>query len=296
VARRTRVAETELDLVPEDEAGQADDIVVDVQRLRHGFVTQRGEVVEALKDIDLVIRRGEFVCIVGPSGCGKTTLIRIIAGLESGLVAGSVQISGASQAAARGARRNLPVTLVFQQDSTLPWLSVLDNVVLGLSGLSLPKREMKQRAAHYLDMVGLSDFIGAYPHELSGGMRQRVAIARALAPEPTLLLMDEPLAALDAQTRILMQAEMLELVARTGTAVLYITHDVEEAVTLGDRVVVMTHRPGRIKSDRPTPWREIGNKEKTDILKYRANPEVTQFVEELSVSVREEVGGRLRRS
>lgn len=276
---------------------QAGDIVVDVQKLRHGFVTQRGEVVEALRDINLVIRRGEFVCIVGPSGCGKSTLIRIIAGLEGGLVAGSVQISGASPVRdARGAGWNLPVTLVFQQDSTLPWLSVLDNVVLGLSGLPLPKREMKQRAAHYLDMVGLSDFIGAYPHELSGGMRQRVAIARALAPEPTLLLMDEPLAALDAQTRILMQAEMLELVARTGTAVLYITHDVEEAVTLGDRVVVMTHRPGRIKSDRPTPWRELGNKGSTDILEYRADPEVTQFVEELSVSVREEVGGRLRRS
>jgi NitT/TauT family transport system ATP-binding protein len=265
-----------------------DEIVVDVTELRHGFVTRGGDVVEAVRDVSLVVKRGEFVCIVGPSGCGKTTLIRIIAGLEDGLVSGSVQINDAG--------KSLPVTLVFQQDSTLPWLRVLDNVMLGMSGLRLPKREMRERAARYLDMVGLGDFMNTYPHELSGGMRQRVAIARALAPEPALLLMDEPLAALDAQTRLLMQGELLELVARTGTAVMYITHDVEEAVTLGDRVVVMTHRPGRIKTDRPTPWRELGDKGSMDILKYRADPSVALFVEELSISLRDEVGGRLRTS
>jgi NitT/TauT family transport system ATP-binding protein len=270
----------------------ADNIVVDVTELRHGFVTRSGDVIEAVRDVSLVVKRGEFVCIVGPSGCGKTTLIRIIAGLESGLVSGSVQINDAGQGTPAGKR--LPVTLVFQQDSTLPWLRVLDNVMLGMSGLHLPKREMKERAAHYLDMVGLSEFMNAYPHELSGGMRQRVAIARALAPEPALLLMDEPLAALDAQTRLLMQGELLELVARTGTAVMYITHDVEEAVTLGDRVVVMTQRPGRIKTDQPTPWSELGDKGSMDILKYRADPSVALFVEELSISLRAEVGGRLR--
>jgi ABC-type nitrate/sulfonate/bicarbonate transport system ATPase subunit len=251
-------------------------------------VTKAGKVVQALDGVSLSIDKGQFVCVVGPSGCGKTTLLRIIAGLGTGYE-GEVSLGG------EGVQRTdrLPVTVVFQQDSMMPWLKVLPNVLLGLSGLKLSKREARQRALHYLDLVGLSEFIGAYPHELSGGMRQRVAIARALAPEPTLLLMDEPLAALDAQTRIIMQSELLDITRRTKSTVLYITHDVEEAVTLADRVIVMTRRPGTIKTDIPTAWPQHGGKGSMDILEYRAQVDVAALVERLSISVREEVGGTL---
>jgi len=259
---------------------------IEIRGLRQGYVTKRGDVVQALEGVDLTIEPGEFVCIVGPSGCGKTTLLRVICGLESGYE-GRVSLDAVAQ------DDRLPITLVFQQDSTLPWMKVQANVTLGVSGLKLTHQEAERRATQYLDLVGLSGFTKAYPHELSGGMRQRVAIARALAPEPTLLLMDEPLGSLDAQTRLIMQSELIEIVKRTQCTVLYITHDVEEAVTLGDRVLVMTHRPGTIKSDTPTPWPSLGGKGSMDVLEYRAQPEVVRLVEQLSMSVREEVGGTL---
>jgi NitT/TauT family transport system ATP-binding protein len=261
---------------------------IDIRNLRQGYVTESGRVVQALDRVTLTIENGQFICVVGPSGCGKTTLLRVIAGLETGYEGDVVLGDDSTHHADR-----LPITVVFQQDSTLPWMKVLPNVLIGLSGLKLSRREARDRALAYLNLVGLSDFVNAYPHELSGGMRQRVAIARALAPEPTLLLMDEPLAALDAQTRLIMQSELIEITKRTESTVLYITHDVEEAVTLGDRVCVMTRRPGTLKSDMATPWPAHGGKGAIDILEYRAQPDVTAMVEELSLSVREEVGGTL---
>ena len=263
---------------------------IDIRDLVQGYVTDGGRVVQALDRVSLTIENGQFICVVGPSGCGKTTLLRIIAGLET-RYEGEV-ILGADP---KARTERLPITVVFQQDSTLPWMKVLPNVMLGLSGLKLSKKEARGQALKYLDLVGLSDFVQSYPHELSGGMRQRVAIARALAPEPTLLLMDEPLAALDAQTRLIMQSELIDITQRTRTTVLYITHDVEEAVTLGDRVCVMTRRPGRLKSDMTTPWPAHGGKGAIDVLDYRAQPDVAAMVEQLSLSVREEVGGTLTR-
>lgn len=264
---------------------------VTVRDLNHGFVTGKKEVVEAIRSLSLTVEVGEFVCVVGPSGCGKTTLLRIIAGLEAHHK-GEVTLGHKDGLEVQDARR-LPTTVVFQQDSTLPWLRVAENVSLGMSGLPLDRSTIQMRVQEYLSLVGLSQFSRAYPHELSGGMRQRVAIARALAPEPLLLLMDEPLAALDAQTRLVMQAEILRIVSLARSSVLYITHDVEEALTLGDRVIVMSRRPAVIKTELTTPWAQFGGKGSMDILSYRAKPEVAQLSAELFRLLREEVGESL---
>jgi NitT/TauT family transport system ATP-binding protein len=194
----------------------------------------------ALDRVSLDVRGGEFLCIVGPSGCGKTTLLRAVAGLVTGFD-GAIDVGGAP---IRGPGRDRAV--VFQYDSLLPWRTVLKNVMLGwdIRGGDRPMAE--QKARHYLAMVGLEPFADYLPHQLSGGMRQRVNLARALAVEPDILLMDEPFAALDAQTRELMQAELLRIWNSFRRTVLFITHQVDEAIFLGDRVVIMGTRPGRV--------------------------------------------------
>lgn len=197
---------------------------------------------EVLRDISFDIAKGDFVSIVGPSGCGKSTLLNIIAGLmpSSG---GRISYGGV---AAETKRRS--IGYAFQRDSLLPWRSVLSNVELGLELRNVEKRDRQSVADEYISMVGLEMFRNYKPDQLSGGMRKRVELIRALVYEPDLLLLDEPFGALDAQTKVLLQDELMKLVARKAQTVLLVTHDLEEAIVLSDTVLVMSARPGRMKS------------------------------------------------
>jgi NitT/TauT family transport system ATP-binding protein len=201
------------------------------------------------RDINLSVSDGEFVSIVGPSGCGKTTLLRVINGLlpHSG---GEILIDGRS---AHEVDNELVMGFVFQGASLLPWRTSLKNVVLGLEGRNNNAKDAERTAQKFLDLVGLSGFETHYPHELSGGMQQRVNLARALAVNPRILLMDEPFAALDAQTRNFMQLELLRIWRETKKTVIFVTHMIAEAILLSDRVIVFSHRPGRIRSEVNVP-------------------------------------------
>ena len=197
--------------------------------------------VTALQDIDLEVAQREFVAILGPSGCGKSTLLNMVAGFDRP-TRGSVRVAGEEIGAPSPSR-----CVVFQEPALFPWLTVLDNVVFGPKTRGQPAADYRPRAAQIIEQVGLSGFEASYPAELSGGMRQRVGIARVLIMQPQVLLMDEPFGALDAQTRSLMQELLLEVWERHHQTVLFVTHDIEEALLLADRVCVMTARPGRIK-------------------------------------------------
>ncbi len=199
------------------------------------------ERVEALHKVDLIVGKGEFVCLIGASGCGKSTLLRIVAGFEAP-TSGDVRVYDAP-ITGPGSDRGM----VFQDYALFPWMTVRENVAFGPKQKGL--RDARDIADRYLDMVGLSKFADRYPYQLSGGMKQRVAIARVLANEASLLLMDEPFGALDALTREQLQDELLEIWSRTKVTILFVTHSVEEATLLADRVVVMTAGPGRIESD-----------------------------------------------
>ena len=201
------------------------------------------------KNINLSVRDGEFVSIVGPSGCGKTTMLRVINGLMP-LSGGEILIDGRS---ARAVDNELLMGFVFQGASLLPWRTSLKNVLLGLEGRNHSAQDAERTARKFLELVGLSGFENHYPHELSGGMQQRVNLARALAVDPRILLMDEPFAALDAQTRSFMQMELLRIWRETKKTVIFVTHMISEAILLSDRVVVFTHRPGTIRSECTVP-------------------------------------------
>lgn len=203
----------------------------------------RGKEFLVLDQINIEIASGELVCIVGASGSGKTTLLRLIAGLDSP-TSGSITVDGQS-ISGPGADRGM----VFQAYTLYPWMTVAANVGFGLKLRGLPLPERERRIAYYLEVVGLSGFARSLPNQLSGGMKQRVAIARALANEPKILLMDEPFGALDAQTKEAMQSFLLDVWRRTGTTILMITHDVEEAVFVAQRVYVLTSSPGRVKRE-----------------------------------------------
>ena len=214
------------------------DIVLDgVTRSFRG----RDSEVTALDHVDLRIEPGELAVIVGPSGSGKSTLLDLLAGLDSPS-RGEIRIGG-KPITGPGLNRGV----VCQQYALLPWRTAQANVELGLEANSAPKAARRQRALEHLDLVGLADFAGHYPHQLSGGMRQRVAIARSLAFDPDVLLMDEPFGALDAQTREHLQEQLLDIWRRTGKTIVFITHDIDEAVYLGRKVTVLTSRPGRVK-------------------------------------------------
>jgi NitT/TauT family transport system ATP-binding protein len=222
--------------------------------VRKTFV-RKGTPLLAIDNASLTVEPGEFVALVGPSGCGKSTLLRLIDGLSK-VDGGEIEVGGK-----RVTRPGPDRAFVFQSDSLLPWRSVEANVAVGLELRRVPRREARAEVARLLEMVGLSDFAERYPHELSGGMRQRVNMIRALAVDPAVLLMDEPFSALDAQTRELMQAEVTRLWSASRKTVLFVTHSIEEAVFLADRVLVMSSRPGRIKKEFPIPLprpREVG--------------------------------------
>jgi NitT/TauT family transport system ATP-binding protein len=217
---------------------------VDIVGLGKEFVSGQGRVV-ALDDINLHVAPGEFVCIVGPSGCGKSTLLRILAGLAKE-TSGTIKVEAPGWA--------IENAMVFQESGLFPWMSVEANVGFGLMTRGVPAAEMATRVDAALKLVGLTKFRRHYPHQLSGGMRQRSAIARAFVTDPGVLLMDEPFAALDAQNRVILQAELVRIWEQTRKTVVYITHSIEEALMLGDRTVVMTAQPGRIKQIIDVPF------------------------------------------
>jgi NitT/TauT family transport system ATP-binding protein len=200
-----------------------------------------GNRLRALDQVNLTIADGEFVSIVGPSGCGKTTFLSVVDGLIPA-TAGRIVVDGVVVT-----RPGPDRAVVFQDASLLPWRTVLKNVLYGLECIGVPRRQARERAKHFVAMVGLKGFEQNYPHELSGGMQQRVNLARALVMDPKILLMDEPFASLDAQTREAMQEELLQIWAKAGKTVLFVTHQIDEAIYLSDRVVVFSGRPGKVK-------------------------------------------------
>jgi NitT/TauT family transport system ATP-binding protein len=207
------------------------------------YQAETGPGLLALDRINLQVQPGEFLCIVGPSGCGKSTLLHLIAALQKP-TSGTIAIDD-KQVSTPGTDR----ILIFQEHGLFPWLTVSQNVEFGMKMKGLSKAEREEKVRHYLRLVHLSQFKDSRPHQLSGGMRQRVALARALATEPDVLLMDEPFAALDAQTRDMLHDELEKIWAETGCTVIFVTHNVREAVRLGDRVALMSYRPGRVKQE-----------------------------------------------
>lgn len=227
------------------------------------FLTTRGVSVVALQSFNLTVETGEFVCLLGKSGCGKTTVLRMTAGLDSS-TSGAITLNGKAIT-----DPNPKVGIVFQEDRLFPWRTIQRNVEFGLELAGMNRQLRTEKALHYLDLVGLSGFANAHPQELSGGMKQRASIARALVNEPEILLMDEPFGALDAQTRRQMQDELMRICAKERRTVVFVTHSVDEAVFLGDKVVVLTPSPGQIAEiveiDAPRP-------------RDRTAPEVIQYV------------------
>jgi NitT/TauT family transport system ATP-binding protein len=256
---------------------------LDVRGVSKVFLSAGKGPVEALRDIHLTIADGEFVGIVGASGSGKSTLLRIVDGLMPATT-GEVLASG-RVVTAPGPDRSM----VFQQDCLLPWKSVLDNVAYGLLVAGKGKAAAREVARRFLAMVGLSAFEGYYPHQLSGGMRQRVNVARALAVDPRILLMDEPFAALDSQTREVMQAELLRIWSSSRKTVLLITHQIDEAVFLSDRVVVFTARPGTVREEIGVPFRRPRE------LALKRSPEFVAVVDHIWRLIEGEVRAALER-
>ena len=231
---------------------------IEIAGLCRQYGTGPGAVV-ALDNVDLRVAPGEFVCLVGPSGCGKSTLLRILAGLDH-QTGGSIKIHSEGWAVENA--------MVFQESGLFPWMDVETNVRFGLDTRGVPRAEADPRVDDALKLVGLTKFRHHYPHQLSGGMRPRSAIARAFVTDPGVLLMDEPFAALDAQNRVILQTELVRLWEQTGKTVIYVTHSIEEALLMGDRTVIMTAQPGRIKRiiDVPFPHPR-------DLMQLSASPE-----------------------
>jgi NitT/TauT family transport system ATP-binding protein len=215
------------------------DALISIRKLGVSFVKGR-KTVEAIKDFSLDVRDGEFICVLGPSGCGKTTLLRVLSNLQEA-TSGEVKVSGNLPS------ERIPFTQVFQDFALFPWRTVRKNIEFPLETKGVPAAERERVSSKLIDLVNLSGFEDAHPKELSGGMKQRVAIARALATDASVLLMDEPFGSLDAQTRNLMQKELLDIWQKTKRTIIFVTHSVDEAVYLSDRIVIMTSRPGGVK-------------------------------------------------
>ncbi|ALS23570.1 ABC transporter ATP-binding protein [Paenibacillus naphthalenovorans] len=243
-----------------------------VENVRKQFIDTNKREITALKDINFTIAAQEFVVLVGPSGCGKSTLLNIVGGLLSPS-SGEVSFEGLQ------GNKEPKLAIVFQEIALFPWRTVYENVIFGLEEQGASKEEQQEKGRHYIEMVGLTGFESAYPKQLSGGMRQRAGIARALAVEPDLLLMDEPFSALDAQTRTIMQEELLAIWNRTRLSTLYVTHNIEEAVYLADRVIVMSRRPGEIKNIIRIDLPKIGrNQEEYRLVFERYVDEIWQLI------------------
>jgi NitT/TauT family transport system ATP-binding protein len=240
--------------------------------------------VEALRGIDLTVGEGEFVAIVGASGSGKSTLLRIIDGLLEP-TAGSVLVDGA-----RVTRPGPDRAMVFQQDALLPWKTVIENVAYGLTIARVPTAQAQRQAQRFVDLAGLQGFEQHYPHQLPGGMRQRVNVARALAVDPKILLLDEPFAALDAQTREIMQTELLAIWQASRKTVLLITHQIDEAVFLADRVVVFSARPGTVRREIPVEL------PRPRVLEMKRRPEFTAIVDQIWNLIEAEVRASLKQA
>jgi len=225
--------------------------------------TQNGKKFQALKNISLEIQEGEFVCLLGASGCGKTTLLNLIAGFEK-VTSGSIKIN--DREVTKPSSKNITI---FQDYGLLPWRSVQKNVELGLEIQRRSKKEIQDIASQYIDLVGLSKFSQSYPRQLSGGMKQRVAIARALAVDPEIIFMDEPFGALDALTRIKMQDEILAIQRKQQKTIIFVTHDIDEAVFLADRIVLMTPNPAKIKTIITVTLGNHRNRTSDDFLEVR---------------------------
>jgi NitT/TauT family transport system ATP-binding protein len=251
---------------------------VALKHVARRFVTPAGEILSALEDFDLSIAPGEFFAIVGPTGCGKSTTLGLIAGLAKPQ-AGEVTLFDAP---VDGVDRR--VGFVFQQDAVFPWRNVLGNVMAGPLFRGVPKNQAEATARDWINRVGLKGFEDHHPHQLSGGMRKRVALAQTFINNPQVLLMDEPFSSLDVQTRELMQEELLQLWAQAKSAVLFVTHDLDEAILLADRVAVLTTRPARVKSvhtiDLPRP---------RDVAKLRYDERFIAIARNISDDLREEV-------
>ena len=232
-----------------------------LQDLSLHYKAVAGERLLALDKINLQVSAGEFLCIVGPSGCGKSTLLYLIAGLHEPS-SGKVLMDGKVVE-----RTGTDRIMIFQEHGLFPWLTVEENVEFGMKMKNISKAEREEKIQYYLRLVHLSKFRHSYTHQLSGGMRQRVALARALATEPDVLLMDEPFAALDAQTRDLLHDELERIWAETGRTIIFVTHNVREAVRLGDRVALMTFRPGRVKQEFPIHLPRPRHIEETDVAR-----------------------------
>ena len=252
------------------------------KHISKSYPLKRGELV-ALRDLNFSIGEREFVCIVGPSGCGKTTLLKIIAGLLSPTTGQVVFMDAPENDQPRSA-------MVFQDLGLFPWMSICDNVAFGLEARGVSRKQRCARADELLEKVGLGEFKNSYPHQLSGGMRQRVAILRAFLADPQTLLMDEPFGSLDSQTRLVMQEELLRIWKEHQKAVMYVTHDLEEAIFLGDRVLVMSGRPGSIQADIPINIprpRQIADRDREDVETIR-----WQIWKMIEAEVRQELGVR----
>ncbi|HWD77748.1 MAG TPA: ABC transporter ATP-binding protein [Kribbella sp.] len=252
--------------------------LVDLTNATKRFLTSAGTAHTAVQDITLQVQAGEFVAVVGPTGCGKSTTLSLVSGLEPPSE-GTVTVDGRPV-------RGIPagVGYMFQADAMLPWRTVLANVASGPIWRGRPKPEANAKARDWIARVGLSGFEDYYMHQLSGGMRKRVALAQTLVNEPEILLMDEPFSALDVQTRALMQNELLQLWSGTNAAVIFVTHDLEEAITLADRVVVMTASPARIKDDF-----RIGLDRPRNVEEIRMTPEFIEIYREIWGSLAGEV-------
>src|SRR5712691_241390 len=243
-------------------------------RIKH--LIKRFRSLVAVDDVSIDIEEGTFFAIVGPSGCGKTTMLRILGGLES-VTSGEVEI-------AHPAPGRPQYSMVFQGDSIFPWMTVWNNAAYGLRMRGAPRAQIREVVGHYLDRTGLLPFADRYPHQLSGGMKQRVSIARAFATDPEVLLMDEPFSALDEQNRTLLQEELLRIWDEDKKTVVFITHSVDEAVTLGDRIVVMTAHPGHIKSVVEVPFARPRG-----VLELRRDPAYGALVFRIWGDLRDEV-------
>lgn len=237
-----------------------------IENVNKSFLNQQQQPLSVLEDINLTIDKEEFVALVGPSGCGKSTLLNLTAGLLSP-TSGSIYFTDLAP------QHKPAMGIVFQETGLFPWRSVYDNIAFGLEALNVNRLEQAQRIKHYIELVGLTGFEKAFPHQLSGGMRQRVGIARALVINPDLLLMDEPFSALDAQTRTIMQEELITLWEKTRLSTLYVTHNIQEAVLLADRIILLSRRPGKISK----------------ILKItipRAEREAPQYAQEIAAYIK----------